>query len=124
MTTACLPEEASLLCSPHTQTVSVRCAERQNKPDNLFLRFLKLLWGPGGVPLRNTPGHNEEASCNSVCVCVCSRSDVTLILEDFQSLGANDKRLQRLLVIFLTPECSLSAVSNPVELILQENRGM
>lgn len=56
-------------------------------------------------------------------VCVCSRSDVTLIPEDFQSLGANDKRLQRLLVIFLTPECSLSAVSNPVELILQENRG-
>ncbi|XP_029703253.1 putative methyltransferase NSUN7 [Takifugu rubripes] len=50
--------------------------------------------------------------------------NVTLIPEDFQSLGANDKRLQRLLVIFLTPECSLSAVSNPVELILQENRDL
>lgn len=31
-----LPEEASLLCS-HSRTVSVRCDERQNKPDNSFV---------------------------------------------------------------------------------------
>lgn len=54
--------------------------------------------------------------------CVCY-SDVTLITEDFQSLNGGDKRLQKVRVILLTPKCSLSAVSNPVEFIVQENRG-
>ncbi|TNN70523.1 putative methyltransferase NSUN7 [Liparis tanakae] len=47
-------------------------------------------------------------------------SDVTLIPEDFQSLDSRDKRLQKLRVILLTPKCSVSAVSNPVEFILHE----
>lgn len=55
-------------------------------------------------------------------VCVW-RSDVRLILEEFQSLHTGDKRLQRVRVILLTPKCSVSAVSNPVDFILQENGG-
>uniref|UniRef100_A0A3Q3E1Y1 NOP2/Sun RNA methyltransferase family member 7 n=1 Tax=Labrus bergylta TaxID=56723 RepID=A0A3Q3E1Y1_9LABR len=47
--------------------------------------------------------------------------NVKLILEDFHCLGRGDKRLQRVCVILLTPKCSVSAVSNPVEFILQEN---
>ncbi|XP_073342581.1 putative methyltransferase NSUN7 [Pagrus major] len=48
--------------------------------------------------------------------------NVKLIPEDFQSLDGGDKRLQRVQVILLTPKCSLSAVSNLVEYILQEKR--
>ena len=58
-----------------------------------------------------------------VCVCVCLCLDVMLVPEDFQSLAGNDKRLWALRVILLNPKCSLSAVSDPVEIILQENRG-
>ncbi|KAK5864824.1 hypothetical protein PBY51_016035 [Eleginops maclovinus] len=47
--------------------------------------------------------------------------NVKLILEVFQSLDNGDKRLQKVCVILLTPKCSMSAVSNPVEFILQEN---
>ncbi|XP_035524639.1 putative methyltransferase NSUN7 isoform X1 [Morone saxatilis] len=47
--------------------------------------------------------------------------NVKLIPEDFQSLDGSDKRLQKVRVILLTPKCSVSAVSNPVEFILQEN---
>uniref|UniRef100_A0A3Q1GQF3 NOP2/Sun RNA methyltransferase family member 7 n=1 Tax=Acanthochromis polyacanthus TaxID=80966 RepID=A0A3Q1GQF3_9TELE len=47
--------------------------------------------------------------------------NVKLILEVFQSLDGGDKRLQKVRVILLTPKCSVSAVSNPVEFILQEN---
>ncbi|XP_020498254.2 putative methyltransferase NSUN7 [Labrus bergylta] len=50
--------------------------------------------------------------------------NVKLILEDFHCLGRGDKRLQRVCVILLTPKCSVSAVSNPVEFILQENGDM
>lgn len=53
-----------------------------------------------------------------------SSTDVKLIPQDFQFLDCGDWRLQRLRIILLTPNCSLSAVSNPVERILQENRGM
>ncbi|XP_056295492.1 putative methyltransferase NSUN7 isoform X2 [Pseudoliparis swirei] len=73
----------------------------------------------------------------TVYVCVSDRTDaqreelqqavtamgsknVTLIPEDFQSLDSRDKRLQKLRVILLTPKCSVSAVSNPVEFILHE----
>lgn len=48
-------------------------------------------------------------------------NNVRLILEEFQSLHTGDKRLQRVRVILLTPKCSVSAVSNPVDFILQEN---
>uniref|UniRef100_UPI0037E71106 putative methyltransferase NSUN7 n=1 Tax=Semicossyphus pulcher TaxID=241346 RepID=UPI0037E71106 len=47
--------------------------------------------------------------------------NVKLIPEDFQALNGGDKRLQKVRVILLTPKCSVSAVSNPVEFILQEN---
>uniref|UniRef100_A0A3P8T8Q3 NOP2/Sun RNA methyltransferase family member 7 n=1 Tax=Amphiprion percula TaxID=161767 RepID=A0A3P8T8Q3_AMPPE len=49
--------------------------------------------------------------------------NVKLILEVFQSLDGGDKRLQKVRVILLMPKCSVSAVSNPVEFILQENGG-
>nr|XP_043896001.1 putative methyltransferase NSUN7 isoform X1 [Solea senegalensis] len=47
--------------------------------------------------------------------------NVKLIPEVFQSLDGADKRLQRVRAILLTPRCSVSAVSNPVDYILQEN---
>ncbi|XP_068442844.1 putative methyltransferase NSUN7 [Clinocottus analis] len=47
--------------------------------------------------------------------------NVKLIPDVFQSLDNSDKRLQKVCVILLTPKCSVSAVSNPVEFILQEN---
>ncbi|KAG8004049.1 putative 28S rRNA (cytosine-C(5))-methyltransferase [Nibea albiflora] len=47
--------------------------------------------------------------------------NVKLIPEDFLSLDSRDKRLQKVCIILLTPKCSLSAVSNPIEFILQEN---
>uniref|UniRef100_A0A3Q3JBR5 SAM-dependent MTase RsmB/NOP-type domain-containing protein n=1 Tax=Monopterus albus TaxID=43700 RepID=A0A3Q3JBR5_MONAL len=47
--------------------------------------------------------------------------NVKLISEVFQSLNGSDKRLQKVRVILLTPRCSVSAVSNPVEYILQED---
>lgn len=63
----------------------------------------------------------EIISLNSICA-FCS--DVKLIPEVFQSLDGGDKRLQKVRIILLTPKCSVSAVSNPVEFILQENGGM
>ncbi|XP_039975110.1 putative methyltransferase NSUN7 [Xiphias gladius] len=74
----------------------------------------------------------------TVYVCVSGRTDaqredlqqavstmgcqnVKLIPVVFQSLDRGDKRLQHVRVILLTPKCSVSAVSNPVEFILQEN---
>ncbi|XP_029297302.1 LOW QUALITY PROTEIN: putative methyltransferase NSUN7 [Cottoperca gobio] len=73
-----------------------------------------------------------------VYVCVSDRTDaqreelqqavtamgcknVKLIPEVFQSLNGGDKRLQEVRVILLIPKCSVSAVSNPLEFILQEN---
>ncbi|XP_054454057.1 putative methyltransferase NSUN7 [Anoplopoma fimbria] len=47
--------------------------------------------------------------------------NVKLIPEVFQSLDSSDKRLQKLRVILLMPKCSVSAISNPVEFLLQEN---
>ena len=49
--------------------------------------------------------------------------DVKLITEVFQSLDSNEKQLEEVSVILLTPKCSVSAISNPVEFILQENGG-
>ncbi|CAL8264403.1 unnamed protein product [Lota lota] len=48
--------------------------------------------------------------------------NVGLIPQDFQTLEGDDPRLQRVRVILLTPQCSVSAVSNPVDFILRENR--
>lgn len=75
--------------------------------------------------------HGWDLSAEKMCVpgagyhytvCVCC-SDVKLILEEFQSLNISNKRLQKVRVILLTPKCSVSAISNPVDFILQENGG-
>ncbi|XP_069027258.1 putative methyltransferase NSUN7 isoform X2 [Embiotoca jacksoni] len=75
----------------------------------------------------------------TVYVCVSDRTDaqreelklavsamgcenVKLIKQVFQSLDGDDQRLQKVRVILLTPRCSVSAVSNPIEFILQEHR--
>ncbi|CAG5990997.1 unnamed protein product [Menidia menidia] len=47
--------------------------------------------------------------------------NVKQIQEVFQTLDSGDKRLQKVRVILLIPRCSVSAVSDPVEFILQEN---
>ncbi|KAM9375999.1 putative methyltransferase NSUN7 [Pholidichthys leucotaenia] len=47
--------------------------------------------------------------------------NVKLIPEVFQALNRGEKWLQNVRVILLTPKCSVSAVCNPVEFILQEN---
>ncbi|XP_051917585.1 putative methyltransferase NSUN7 [Hippocampus zosterae] len=57
----------------------------------------------------------------SLCSAACCL-DVKLINEVFQSLTSGDKRLAKVRLILLTPNCSLSAVSNPLEFMLQENR--
>ncbi|XP_041653838.1 putative methyltransferase NSUN7 [Cheilinus undulatus] len=79
----------------------------------------------------------ESNNQPTVYVCVSDRTDtqrkdlqqamtatgcknVKLILEDFHSLDGGDKRLQKVRVILLTPKCSVSAVSNVMEFILQE----
>ncbi|XP_019934940.2 putative methyltransferase NSUN7 isoform X1 [Paralichthys olivaceus] len=49
--------------------------------------------------------------------------NVKLIPVVFQSLDGADKQLQKVRVILLTPKCSVSAVNNPIEIILQENKG-
>ena len=51
-------------------------------------------------------------------------SDVKLLPEAFQALDMSDLRLQKVQLILLTPQCSVSAVCNPVEYLLQENGGM
>ncbi|XP_076595910.1 putative methyltransferase NSUN7 [Chaetodon auriga] len=66
-----------------------------------------------------TSGQREELQ---QVIAAMGCKNVKLIPEDFQSLDKRgDKRLQRVRVILLTPKCSVSAVSNPVEFILQEN---
>lgn len=46
-----------------------------------------------------------------------------LLPEEFRALGARDKRFQNIRVILLIPKCSVSAISNPVGFLLQENGG-
>ncbi|KAM7389730.1 hypothetical protein PAMP_023690 [Pampus punctatissimus] len=75
---------------------------------------------------------------STVYVCVSDRTDaqreelqrvvtlmgcknVKLISKVFQSLDSGDKQLENVRVILLNPKCSVSAISNPVEFILQEN---
>lgn len=50
-------------------------------------------------------------------------ADVKLLPEEFRALGARDKRFQNVRVILLIPKCSVSAISNPVGFLLQENGG-
>ncbi|XP_008325307.2 putative methyltransferase NSUN7 [Cynoglossus semilaevis] len=50
--------------------------------------------------------------------------NVKLMPGVFQSLDRAEKTLQRVRVILLTPRCSMSAVSDPVQFILQENGGV
>ncbi|XP_043089171.1 putative methyltransferase NSUN7 isoform X2 [Puntigrus tetrazona] len=48
--------------------------------------------------------------------------NVKLLPDSLESLDVSDTRLQKISVMFLMPACSLSAVSNPVDYIMQENR--
>ncbi|XP_073676357.1 putative methyltransferase NSUN7 [Garra rufa] len=48
--------------------------------------------------------------------------NVKLLPDSLESLDVSDVRLQKVSVVFLMPPCSLSAVSNPVDYIMQENR--
>ncbi|XP_060757202.1 putative methyltransferase NSUN7 isoform X2 [Neoarius graeffei] len=48
-------------------------------------------------------------------------SNVKLLPEALHTLDVCDARLQKVQLILLTPQCSLSAVSNPVDYLLQEN---
>ncbi|KAG9263776.1 putative methyltransferase NSUN7 [Astyanax mexicanus] len=48
-------------------------------------------------------------------------SDVKLLFESFNDVDVGDARLQKVRIVLLTPQCSLSAVSNPVDFLLQEN---
>ncbi|KAK7922766.1 hypothetical protein WMY93_009668 [Mugilogobius chulae] len=48
--------------------------------------------------------------------------NVKLIPASFQSLDKNDKKFRKVRVILLAPKSSLSAISNPIEFILQEDR--
>ncbi|XP_077433868.1 putative methyltransferase NSUN7 [Vanacampus margaritifer] len=62
----------------------------------------------------------REAMQQAIVLMGCK--NVKLINEVFQSLTSSDKRLAKVRLILLTPNCSLSAVSNPLEFMLQENR--
>lgn len=69
MTTACLPEEEPLLCS-HSRTVSVRCDERQNKPDNIFV-MPEIALGPRWSCPQKYSGDIKKRRPVTVCVRVC-----------------------------------------------------
>ncbi|XP_030621246.1 putative methyltransferase NSUN7 [Chanos chanos] len=58
----------------------------------------------------------QEALTNLGC-----NKNVKLITDCFGSLDVCDPRLQKVRLILLMPQCSVSAVCNPVEYILQEN---
>ncbi|XP_075889163.1 putative methyltransferase NSUN7 isoform X2 [Nelusetta ayraudi] len=83
-------------------------------------------------------GGGSGRSRPTVYVCVGDRTDaqrealqettaalgcknVKLLPEEFRALGARDKRFQNVRVILLIPKCSVSAISNPVGFLLQEN---
>ncbi|XP_067104217.1 putative methyltransferase NSUN7 [Osmerus mordax] len=84
------------------------------------------------------PRHTPRGSKSRVSVCVGERppeqreelqetlanvgcKNVKLIPESFLSVEPADPRLQRVRLILLLPQCSVSALSNPVDFILQEN---
>uniref|UniRef100_A0A8C3A2L7 NOL1/NOP2/NSUN 5/7 ferredoxin-like domain-containing protein n=1 Tax=Cyclopterus lumpus TaxID=8103 RepID=A0A8C3A2L7_CYCLU len=109
------------LLRDHTLIIQVQASQRKevsdmsspsptylNKVDEIFYVCVS----------DRTNAHREELQ---QAVTAMGSKNVTLIPEDFQSLDSRDKRLQKLRVILLTPKCSVSAVSNPVEFILQEN---
>ncbi|XP_042558737.1 putative methyltransferase NSUN7 [Clupea harengus] len=62
--------------------------------------------------------HREELQ-ESLITMGCK--NVKLLPEAFQALDMSDLRLQKVQLILLTPQCSVSAVCNPVEYLLQEN---
>ncbi|KAG5263593.1 hypothetical protein AALO_G00266500 [Alosa alosa] len=64
------------------------------------------------------PGQREELQ-ESLVNMGCK--NVKVLPEAFQALDVNDLRVQRTQLILLTPQCSVSAVCNPVGYLLQEN---
>ncbi|XP_026135238.1 putative methyltransferase NSUN7 [Carassius auratus] len=63
--------------------------------------------------------HTEELQ-NTLTKLSCK--NVKLLPDSLESLDVSDVRLQKISVVFLMPACSLSAISNPVDYIMQENR--
>ncbi|KAK1798634.1 hypothetical protein P4O66_006927, partial [Electrophorus voltai] len=61
----------------------------------------------------------SSMACSSKCVCVCAY--VKLLPEALRAVSVSDVRVQRVQVILLMPHCSLSALSNPLDYILQES---
>ncbi|XP_052005439.1 putative methyltransferase NSUN7 [Xyrauchen texanus] len=83
--------------------------------------------------------HTETHTLNTVFVCLEDRllsqreelqktliklgcQNVKLLSDSLHTLDVSDSRLQKVHVIVLMPVCSMSAVSNPVDYIMQENR--
>ncbi|XP_066498811.1 putative methyltransferase NSUN7 [Hoplias malabaricus] len=90
------------------------------------------------APTFPKPSKNPRSSVRFVFVCVEDRSNaekeelqealssmgcsnVKLLSEAFHTLDKSDSQLNKVLLIMLTPQCSLSAVSNPVDYLLKEN---
>ena len=54
---------------------------------------------------------------------MCVSTDVRVLSEDFRGLDQWDSRFQRLKVILILPQCSSSALHDPVETLLSEHGG-
>uniref|UniRef100_A0A3B1IFS4 NOP2/Sun RNA methyltransferase family member 7 n=1 Tax=Astyanax mexicanus TaxID=7994 RepID=A0A3B1IFS4_ASTMX len=67
-------------------------------------------------------GERSPAETNELQELLSSMGcNVKLLFESFNDVDVGDARLQKVRIVLLTPQCSLSAVSNPVDFLLQEN---
>lgn len=72
------------------------------------------------VCLGDEPQSQTDELQNTLSKLGCK--NVKLLPVSLESLDVSDKRLQEVRVVVVMPACSLSAVSNPVDYIMQENR--
>ncbi|XP_057705652.1 putative methyltransferase NSUN7 [Corythoichthys intestinalis] len=111
-----LPEEADVLLvgsfSGLTVSHAASLIHQKQKTDKNKSRVLACV---GGLT-----DFQREAVQQVVVQMGCKK--VKLIYEVFRSLTSGDKRLAKVRLILLTPNCSLSAVSNPLQFLLHENR--
>ncbi|XP_062874826.1 putative methyltransferase NSUN7 isoform X2 [Trichomycterus rosablanca] len=87
---------------------------------------------------RSPNSSKQKPGAVRVCVCVGERSsahreelqevltsmgctNVKLLPESLHTVDVSDVRLQRVQLVLLTPQCSLTAVSNPIDYLLQES---
>lgn len=54
---------------------------------------------------------------------ICLFTDIKLLSDDFNELNEWDSRIQKVRVIVVLPQCSASALCNPVEFLLNESGG-